>query len=162
MGIHIQTIETHWTKNSRGNPGASKRNSVPELLPVRTDASCHGIILQEILFHEYHDDFTTASYGRVRKINENQVRQAGLDFSFKNDSLEIAFWNEQGFKKRAGTLSIGTWGQIKTNWRTLDFEGEWWYYKRVYNIFFGDLEKVEHTLLTQNCRLEKDFQSLLI
>ena len=157
MAIYIQKIKTNWTKKSRGNPGATLRNGVPEKLPVIAIDKSNSVLLQEITFNE--GGFDRPSENKISEINETQIRQHRLDFNHSNSDLEIGFWTENQIKKKVGLLKFNSWYQVKTN-RRFPMEYTWGYYKIVYNIFFGELDGTTGIFETEK-RIEKDYQTLL-
>ncbi|GAL87787.1 hypothetical protein MYP_5018 [Sporocytophaga myxococcoides] len=158
MGIHIQKIQTNWTKESRSSPGSTLRNRVPEKLPIETEELSDSVVLQEIIYNEGR--FNEPSKKKVLTINEVQIREQRLDFNYSDDSLEIGFWTEDKIRKKVGILNFNSWCQIKTN-RRFPMEYTWGYYKIIYNIFYGDLNKAKDFMETKKQEIEMDFQSLL-
>ena len=158
MAIYIQKIKTNWTKKSRGNPGSTLRNGVPEKLPIKTTDLSDTVVLQEIIFNE--GGFDKPSKNKILEINETQIREHRLDFNYSDVGLEIGFWNENQIKKKVGVLKFNSWCQLKTN-RRFAMEYTWGYYKIVYNIFYGELKSAREVFETGKS-IEKDYQTLLI
>lgn len=159
MPIYLQKIETRWTKESRGNPGASLRNKVPEKLPFIDAEVTNKVVLHEITYHEV-DSFQTGSE-KLRYINDIQVRQEGLAFEEINDALVIWYWSKTNNKKKLGTLPVNTWCQWKTNFR-YPMEHTWGYTKQVYSIFFGELNQAKNLVRKNVPEFTEDHQTLLI
>ena len=157
MAIYIQKITTNWTKKSRGNPGSTLRNRVPEKLPIKATDSVNSVILQEIIFNE--GGFNKPSKNKISEINETQIREHRLDFNYSDIDLEIGFWTENQIIKNVGLLKFNSWCQIKTN-RRFPLEYTWGYHKIVYNIFYGELDCAREVFETEKS-FDKDYQSLL-
>lgn len=158
MAIYIQKIQTNWTKLSRGYPGASARNQVPEKLPLKIDDVSNSVFLQEILYRE--GGFDKPHTHKVSKINTFQIRQQRLELDDTANGLAIKFWTEDQIRKNIGTLAANTWCQIKTN-RRYPMEYTWGYYKIVFNIFYGEPDQAQHIFKNQESVIQKDYQTLL-
>lgn len=158
MAIYIQKIKTNWTKSSRGNPGATLRNKVPEKLPIVAKEFSDSVFLQQIVFEE--GAFTKPNRKGISIVNETQIREHRLEFNPCDNGLEVGFWTENNIKKKVGLLRFNSWCQVKTNKR-FPMEYTWGYYKIVYNIFYGEMQKAEEIVKTKTCEIEKDYQSLL-
>ena len=135
MNTVIQHIETYWTKESRGNPGATIRNSVPDTFPIGSPPETLGVFLNEIKYSEY-SNFKSPTVSDFRYINENQQRQLGFKFENSSGELLVSKWNYSGHLKTIGTLKPNSWLKVVTNER-VSLEYTWAYYKHVYNIYFG-------------------------
>lgn len=159
MAIYIQKIQTNWTKSSRGNPGSTLRNGVPEKLPIDTKELSDSVILQEVIYNE--GGFNKPSENKISGINAFQIREQRFDFNLSDDGLEIGFWTENYTRKKIGVLSLNSWCQIKTN-RRFPMEYTWAYYKIVYNVFYGELDMAEDIVATKKEEIVKDFQTRLI
>jgi hypothetical protein len=136
----VQEIETVWTKQSRGAPGAVARNAVPDRLrftppPGRVEGLEHlavylekdGFVVRESL--RSIDAEAALQYGCVRLVGD--LNRLG------------AFWQYDpgiaGAPKRKSTakeifdLTVGQWGSVRYNGRMVDYGG-WWYRQVVLNV----------------------------
>jgi hypothetical protein len=156
--IYIQKIVTKWTKISRGGTDAGLRNKVPEKLPLEVADTDGAVLLQEIIYNE--GGFTNPTFNKIRKLNQNQVIEERFDFQRTDSDLTVEFWNEDQIKKKLGILNFNSWCQIKTN-RRFPMEHTTGYYKIVFNIFYGDLSKIESIMSSKEAEFEKDYQTLL-
>lgn len=170
MAIYIQKIQSIWTKDSRGNPGASLRNSIPEKLPIKGTSARKGMHIEEVVYREYAS-FQKPQSKPPQKINQSQLRELGLSFKKVEETLLVGFWKqtnnsdmaafgEDCILKKAGALSYNNWCQLKTN-RRYPLEHTWAYYKIVFNIFFGELGKAAELMQAKSMQFGKDYQSLL-
>lgn len=170
MAIYIQKIQSIWTKESRGNPGASLRNSIPEQVPIKGIDTQKGIHLEELIYREY-TAYKKPQSKPPQKINPSQLRELGLSFNKDEEKLHIGFWKqlsnsdmqesgEDYILKKAGDLAFNNWCQLKTN-RRYPLEHTWAYYKIVFNIFFGDLIKARELMQSKPMQFCQDYQTLL-
>lgn len=159
MGVFIQKIQTNWTKRSRSSPDSTLRNRVPEKFPIVSEEWSDSVFLQEIIFNE--GGFDVPIKHKVSVLNEFQIREQRLDFNFSDRLLEIGFWNENQIRKKVGILNFNSWCQIKTNNRFL-MEYTWGYYKIVYNVFYGEMNKMKDIMNNTKPVIALDFQTLLI
>lgn len=137
MAVLIQRIETYWTKSSRGQPRATVRNSVPETYMIENLPKENGVNYIQVRYSE-HDDFQEPSITSWILINENQQREIGLDFKLiESNVLLVSRWKKNGFLKKVGELTQGSWLKLVSNERVvLDYT--WAYKKHVFNIYFGN------------------------
>ncbi|KZN65478.1 hypothetical protein [Pseudoalteromonas luteoviolacea] len=147
MNTIVQHIETFWTKESRGNPGATVRNSVPDSFPVGNATEIHGVLLVEVKYSECAN-FKNPVVSDFRSINDNQQRQLGFKFEDLDSELVVSKWSYSGHLKKVGILKPGSWLRLIENERT-SLENTWAYYKHVYNIYFGEAAKVGSSLSFQ-------------
>ena len=143
MDTLIQIIKTEWTKKSRGNPGATLRNSVSNYYPVSIP-SVSGITLQQVNYFE-SNDFKEPHLKEEKAINDNQLRQIRLELNEESNALKVMFWGtpirqSYGKAKTIASLPINSWLQIIGNAR-IPYEDTTGYNKYVYNIFYGTKEK---------------------
>jgi hypothetical protein len=89
------------------------------------------------------------------------VREERFDFEVRGNELIVEFWTENQTKKKSGSLRVNSWCQIKTNRRVV-MEHTWGYYKIVFNIFHGELSKIDSVLKDKEAKFEKDYQTLLV
>lgn len=140
MTVIVQVIKVTWTKKSRGNPGASLRNSVSERYPFNFEVGDKPVYLQEIAYSEF-DDFSNPIEKGFRSVNDNQLREIGLEFLQENDILKVKFWGvpikrQYSLLKNIGDLEKNNWLKIIGNVR-VSWEYTWAYHKYVYSIFNG-------------------------
>ncbi len=148
MDIVILHIETFWTKKSRGNPGATKRNSVPESCVAGEVLEINGVQVKEVKYSEY-SNFVDPIISDYRSINENQQRQMGFQFDAVDDRLLVSKWKYSGRLSKVGYLDPESWLRVVTNERT-PLEHTWGYHKHVYNIFFGNAANIDHILVSKS------------
>ncbi len=160
--IYIQKIQTNWTKKSRSHPLASRRNAVPERIPITKLVALEGVWIQENQFSEV-DEFQFSQKKENNLINQNQIRQEQLSFEINDQKkqVSIGIWNEEGHHKNAGVLTENTWGQILKN-RRYALEHTWGYTKVVYNLFYGETSKLKDSMNKEKALFVKDFKTLLI
>ena len=144
MILTVQLIVVEWTKQSRGAPGSTQRNAVPEVWPLTGHPSAR-LSVQQVRFVEY-DGFQKPSVKWRSDPKEPQICELGLGFAERGQSLEIAFRNryrasydrpknaERRQMKSIASLQKGSVAQIRTNARLTSIEGDWSYLKSVYNI----------------------------
>ncbi|MBU2714081.1 hypothetical protein [Zooshikella harenae] len=147
MNTIVQHIETYWTKQSRGNPGASVRNSVPETFTIEGAPEIQGVLLNEVKYSEYNN-FSNPVVSDFHAINENQQRQLGFKFEELDGELLVSKWNHSGHLTKVGALKPNSWLKVITNERT-SLEHTWAYYKHVYNIYFGEASNTGNVLSSQ-------------
>ncbi len=143
MDIIIQLIQTEWTKRSRGNPGATLRNSVPDTLPLVVP-TVNNISLQQVLYSE-RQRFIEPRISESKGIDSDQLRKLRLELEACSETLEVKFWGtlmrpSYSKAKSIATLSKNRWLQIIGNAR-IAFEDTTGYRKYVYNIFYGEAAK---------------------
>lgn len=149
MNVLIQHIETYWTKTSRGHPGATARNAVPEYYQLNNLPDKDGIFYIRIQYLE-HRDFKEPLVTIWRAINDNQQREIGLDLKFeRDDKLLVSKWMKSMFLKKIGKLTPGSWLKIISNERVV-LEYTWAYKKHVFNIYFGKPGEINRILSSQN------------
>lgn len=74
--------------------------------------------------------------------------------------MEIHLLSDQQRKKRAGELGFNQWCQVKANRRYV-LQDTWGYSKTVYNIFYGEVLKIESIMNTAEKTFMTDLQKLL-
>lgn len=164
MGIIIHAIKVIWTKESRGNPAASKRNRIPELLPFQELQDSDLIYLQETTFSEYKD-FKNPLRKAPKPINTQQLKEIDLTIESHDDELRFSTrlsssWIKSSYSKKLGNLSYNNWCQIKHNDR-IPLEFGWSYEKTVLNIFYGELRKANDIVHSKSPQFMRDFRILL-
>lgn len=139
MNIVIQHIESYWTKQSRGSPAATLRNAVPETFPISIPFESKGVVLHEVNYYEHHH-FKNPVID-YREIDEHQRRQLGYRFELIAESVLVSRLARNGISRELGLLESHSWLQVITNER-VSIERTWAYYKHVYNIYYGQIDKV--------------------
>jgi hypothetical protein len=153
----VQQIYTYWTKHSRGNPAASQRNAVPEVLPLDSTRIQVGKLQTNVVYHlvsfreqnsfqpnpEYIlQDYPTLRYGCVAA-------------DIKNDEVIVVFRYNGTYggaptrdsKPQTFIVALNKWMQIIENGRFSD-ESSWSYQKVVTNV--GMFTTVTDDLFTHN------------
>lgn len=138
--IVIQHIETYWTKKSRGSPAAAWRNAVPEIFPISIPFELKSVILHEVNYHE-HNHFKDPVID-YREIDKDQQRQLGFRFDVIAESVSVSRFSRSGRHREFGFLEPHAWLRVITNER-VSIEHTWTYYKHVYNIYYGQIDKVD-------------------
>lgn len=145
--IVIQTLTTEWTYATRGEPGAEKRNSLPETMSIPDELVWQqnaGYLHHAVLFGEQHlfnpiEDIFTSS-------DSEELRLEFLRIIRKKNGVDIRF-DAQNMVEIPGTYQIirdeisfatGQWAQIKYNMRQRKFEDVWSFQKQVVNIGLYD------------------------
>ncbi len=142
--VIIQMICVRWTKKSRGAPGAERRNAVPKALPF-TPADCNCLV-------EYYDFNEKNDFKQVLRerliFDHIPDRFYDLQLDYQNDELAIGtHWDQRWAKPGrydktdALCLSIGQYGRLVVNWRSVDEHGEdsiHWYSQKTWNIAVVD------------------------
>ena len=164
MGIIIHAIKVIWTKESRGEPGASIRNRIPELLSFAELPDSDSIYLQETIFSEYKD-FKNPLRKAPKLINEKQLKESDLEIEIRDNELSLtsclsSSWIKSSYPKKLGNLSYNNWCQIKSNDR-IPLESTWSYEKTVLNIFYGELRKVNDIVHSKRPQFIRDYRILL-
>lgn len=140
----VQEVVTHWSKASRGAPGAVARNGVPDTLVVPVP----GGLADPFTVVVHHSDFPEAR--AFKKVNESvslaeptaeltlgcvwivpdpELTQVTYHYDFSGGLPER--WSQP----RSKCLSVGEWGQVLYNGRfSLGWHCFWSYTKRVVNV----------------------------
>ena len=158
MDVYIQKIRVEWTKESRGEPLASIRAKVPEIVSSQPLPNSGGIQLEEVFFYEVNE-FHSPTIKPVKTINEHQLRQLGLEFGMSDETLIIYQWKDHYRKKLTG-LRQNQWMRLITN-RRHPLEHTSGYYKEVINIVFSEMHKVQDILKTKTYQALLDKQTIL-
>ena len=146
--LHIQIINTRWTKNSRGGEGATLRNRVPWSLPVDSKDIRRGALsVQGFIFGE--PDFQTPFFDKSQQLDlEASLRFQQGAFSLDWDGCdattgyEWSWWSggaptPESLAPNAARLVVPAdeWVQLRYQGRFSDMdEGKWWYERFVVNI----------------------------
>lgn len=147
----IQRIATHWTKQSRGAPGAISRNAIPEALRLPLEewppGGCTVVdhysgFDERSGFEDRKSSITFESlefgrpvrYGAVLVQKEDGRLRVSWDYTSEDAGMPL----RPGKKKDVFELAPNRWGRVIYNGR---FSGhdDWWYRKTVLNI--GSFEK---------------------
>lgn len=133
----IQLIETHWTKRSRGAPGAVARNAVPEI--VRLPAITHSdlVLIQRAAFSE-HDQFAHPATQDFAPFTPADSSQYHLEISHQDGAAKVRFFGTpylttSGRPASDALLMPDSWLRIIANVR-LSTHDSWSYRKFVFNI----------------------------
>ena len=147
----VQSITTGWSKQSRGAPGAIKRNAVPEALIIplagRPKAGC-GLIEHLSGFYEYNDFEDPNPTLAFESFDPEEAVRYGCVLVRKQDEGLRVSWEyrpeDAGMPLRPTKrhdsfhLNPNQWGQVIYNGRYSSDEGGWWYKKTVLNIGLFD------------------------
>src|SRR5262245_43942324 len=140
--VVIQEVHTSWTKDSRGAPGATARNAVPERLAFTTSVGHHAVLEHLARYGEEsgfvasetvtsYDAPASLRYGCVRVV----VDDSRVQVIWRYDPGYIgAPERDEGPPKEAFVVSLGQWGRVRYNGRLTSDEGGWWYRKVVLNV----------------------------
>jgi hypothetical protein len=144
MQTFIQVIETFWTKRSRGNPGASLRNQVPEKYPFPRVVPSESVLFQRVSYSEY-SSFSKARVAPVQMLSAHDSRMWRIEVEQDEASAKILFYgvpaSEMGGRPiNVSELLPNSWMRIVGNRRVAE-ENTWAYHKYVYNIFHGEVSK---------------------
>ena len=149
--IHLQIILTHWTKQSRGAPGATMRARVPLYLPVESQMLKRGQLSVEIINYRESDAFEARRRAPQLQSLEALPFTDGT-FSLHWDGRDARtqwHWRRVGlptpkiFDERAGQIEVPPDNWIRLRWheRQSDFDcGIWGYEQTVINIARCDTE----------------------
>ncbi len=143
--IFIQWVIVQWTKKSRGAPGATYRNAVPEGFPTELDQPLdnNGRFIQQVNVYET-SLFKTPYYDLQEGWTYNQLRDdIRLEFEQNSNQLQVHYWGIIGLaayhrSKHVFNLNEGEYGRVVANKREVVGEYITHYEKHVYNIFFGE------------------------
>lgn len=154
--LHVQIINTRWTKLSRGGELAGARNRVPLVLPVQsTELKCGVLSVQIFGFGER--DFERPFWNKQQQLD----LEPGLHFEHGAFSLD---WDGQNattnwqwswwgvgapepemFDRNLGRFRVppDEWVRLRWQGRFSDMDGgRWWYERTVVNVARCD-EKLE-------------------
>lgn len=141
--VIIQKIHVEWDKESRGEPGATRRNAVPKSLPI---SSTEGhFVFEECHFSQF-TGFNPKLFQPSLAGEQIPERIANLVLAFQNDQLVVGFhWDDRvgkpgrHNKSLALNLRVGMYGRLIVNGRHKHYEYSWdWYTQDIYNIAFVD------------------------
>ncbi len=145
----IQHILVHWTKSSRGGAEATKRNAVPNALPISLTQTSETGLLQYICYRE-ETQFTAKESTTLLLLERNYTIGATIISPTNTDGALVKFrWSywtsgapERLNNRKDLTLVPGEWCQVLWNGRFTDGDtGQWWYEKHVVNIAVGDISR---------------------
>jgi hypothetical protein len=149
MVIVIQHISTHWTKASRSGPGAKRRSSVPDALPLpfTPDPASELTLVKHTVRYDEEDGFATphqdvaiggAVEGRVERFRCVQVRvvdgRAGVVYAWEPSQGGAP--PRSTYHRQVLDLAAGEWGRVTYNGRHSALSGMsgWWYRQDVVNV----------------------------
>jgi len=138
--VVIQEVNTSWTKDSRGAPGAVARSAVPERLAFMPSVG-HRAVLEHLARYSEESGFvpseTVTSYDAPASLRYGCVRlvveDSHVQVMWLYDAGYIGAPGREGPPKEAFVVSIGQWGYVRYNGR-LTYDEGWWYRKVVLNV----------------------------
>lgn len=139
--IAIQSIETWWTKASRGAPASAARAAGPDALRLTTLSSTAQVHWHRVRREERSAFVSTSS--EVSLSLQDALRQMrGLVFHAGLDAIDVMFtscpYTVGAPARRNGhaiRLEAGRWCRIIHNGRFAE-DHEWWYQETTTNIAF--------------------------
>lgn len=157
--ILIQHVRVVWTKASRGNPGATRRNAVPNGFEVPAAAltaaeavAVHRVLIDESVEFRRVDEPIETFDGdgvievgcvRVRREGEGEGEGARVRFEYGGGGLPKRERVTAGGKwvplrEDVCLLSLGQWARIEWNARFVTASnGQWWYERITVNVALG-------------------------
>src|SRR5262245_14038081 len=142
--VVVQEIQTSWTKDSRGAPGAVARNAVPERLAFTPSAGRHTVLEHLARYGEesgFVASVTVTSYDAPASLRYGcvplVVDDSRVQVMWQYDSGYIGAPVRDGPPKEAFVVSVGQWGCLRYNGR-LTYDEGWWYRKAVLNVGIFD------------------------
>jgi hypothetical protein len=128
VDVVVQHVQTSWTKLSRGEPGATRRNAVPRgfALPEVTGSFTHQVAVRE------WEDFTPEFSVRTQL-------PAGLDVRVEPGRLRVLVdppFPGATARRPAVRLGPGEWLRWRINGR-VSGEDQWIYWLQTYNVAYG-------------------------
>lgn len=139
--IAIQSIETWWTKASRGAPASSVRAAGPEALAL-TQLSSPAQVHWHRVLREERSGFAATSSEVSLSLQDAQRQLRGLVLHAGIDSIDVMFtscpYSVGAPQRRNGhaiRLEAGRWCRIIHNGRFGE-DHEWWYQETTTNIAF--------------------------
>lgn len=133
MDVVAQWVRTSWTKQSRGGPAATRRNTAPVafVLPMARCPLVHEIRMDE------SDDFEP----RISVV-EGVPDRSGVLLTEADGRLRVQLvhsaWGSPRNRRRAPVvrLSPGEWVRCQVNYRFSGYHG-WSYRLDTLNLFYG-------------------------
>ena len=144
--LHLQIIETHWTKLSRSAPGATARAGVPLYFFVAPDVPKRGTLSVEIhVFREENFKWPSDSQREERNLTEDlKYHRAGfgLDWDGHTATTHLHRWfagdsQPEFFDRAMGRYLVApdSWVRLRWHGRHRDWDtGQWWYQQTVVNL----------------------------
>lgn len=138
--ILIQRLETHWTKASRGAPGAELRAKVGYVYALPSRCPEGVAFYQHVRFYEEHR--FAPRVAREETLSSVPLGDLGVEFETQHERLKVFYlWSaacgapERIAGKRALVLDIPLdgWAQFIHNGRFANEDG-WVYQQIVYNL----------------------------
>lgn len=142
MQIFIQIIETRWSKLSRGNPGATLRNQVPEIYRFPDSGASEKTVFQIVSYSE-RTSFAKADADPVLPLSAHDSKKWRIAVEPGDAFAKILFDGvpnspSSGRPVNVSELPPHSWMRIVGNRRVAE-EYSWTYRKYVYNVFHGDV-----------------------
>lgn len=146
--VIVQSIQTVWTKSSRGGRGASLRNGVPEAVAVPRASATAGarLLLHRVVYHESNGfaapltDALEACAGDALEVGCVSVRAGASGASVEYEGgakcgAPARLTTGLAATRKHFALRAGECVRVAYNGR---FSGEhWWYEKQVVNVCLG-------------------------
>ena len=144
--VIIQRLVTRWTKESRGEPGATRRNATPVALPVPgVPPKAEGILLHSVSFFE-REGFEADPVSTLVPFEEYPRDLPELMLRRSADDLGVrCLWTYAlGAPERPHggitQLAAGEWLRVMHNGRVAHDRG-WSYQRTIVNIANGSVER---------------------
>ncbi|GAA1707518.1 hypothetical protein ACFTSF_37655 [Kribbella sp. NPDC056951] len=146
MTVVVQWVRTTWTKRSRGEPGASRRNAVPVGFRLPDDEApfVHGVVMRE------QDDFKVWEGTRsglpdeVTPTRGREQLESGVEVTPVGGLIQVQLTaTPYGLpprpnRARAVRLAPDEWVRWQINYRYPSHWGEDWVYRLdTLNLFHG-------------------------
>ncbi|MPY31294.1 hypothetical protein FNH09_08270 [Streptomyces adustus] len=134
MDVVVQRVRTSWTKESRGGPGAARRNAAPTAfsLPPSLSTALHEVAMRE------SDSFEPRM--QVRDLSAPGAILREVDGLLRVDPPEVSMFAMPRRNRRppAVRLAPGQWLQWLINYRFVgSCGGAWSYELETFNIVYG-------------------------
>ena len=133
----IQLVETHWTKRSRGAPGAVARNAVPQVVRFPAVTRSEAVLIHRASFSE-HGQFAHPAAQDFAVFTQADSSRYHLEVTHQDDAAKVQFFGVPNLPTSGRPiddvlLAPDTWLQIIANVR-LSTDDSWIYRKFVFNI----------------------------
>lgn len=160
----IQVIETTWSGASRGAPGSSARNAVPERVPVPDCALDDALLLHLVAFHE-SQQFAIARAAPVVRFAQQHQERFPLEIKVDGAGAHIDFFGYAAPCRPRKAISsvlleLNNWVRIVANVRVAQ-ETSWVYHKLVFNIFYGPAYRANELMASKAPLARIDLQTHL-
>lgn len=152
MHTLVQLIETRWTKLSRGAPGASRRNAVPQMIRFPAALLPHPVLFQHAIFVE-QQGFAPPATSQFVGFSADDSSTYRLTICHQDAVAEISlfgtpFTQTTGRPTNVVRLEPDTWLRVVGNHRVAEDWG-WTYRKFVYNIVHAPSSDVNGLVATK-------------